>query len=79
MEEVRMGEQYFCPHCDHVDNVLGECPECGGNLTKLEVESEKRDEADLYDDFAFEPLEAEDAMDDFADDAEPGFGSLGII
>lgn len=36
-----MGEQYqfYCPGCDHVDTAIGECPECGGNLRKLEEEN----------------------------------------
>jgi hypothetical protein len=36
-----MGEQYVCPHCDHIDSGAGECPECGGSMVKLDDEVEK--------------------------------------
>jgi len=45
-----MGENFFCPNCDHVDNIIGECPECGGTLTKLDVNPEVNSEGFGYDD-----------------------------
>ena len=44
-----MGEEYVCPHCDHIDSGAGECPECGGSMIKLDDEVENFSNEELED------------------------------
>lgn len=75
-----MGDEFVCPYCDHVDNISGECPDCGGTLTKLEddpddVAKESVDDLDL------EPAESETADFDDFENSEPEYqeGGLKVI
>lgn len=74
-----MGEQQFiCPECDHVDVVLGECPECGGTLQKWSPETELSEEDKLEDSFGYSASKSD--LDDFDDEEglEPNEGGLQI-
>lgn len=73
-----MGEQHFiCPNCDHLDVILGECPECGTNMTKLSADGDS-DSEELNDSFNYstenDPLED---FDDSEEGLEPHEGGLG--
>jgi hypothetical protein len=73
-----MGEQQFiCPECDHLDVVLGECPECGGTLQKWSPEAEMIEQDDLDDGFG---LSNSKDLDDFDDEEglEPHEGGLQV-
>ena len=72
-----MGEQQFiCPECDHLDVVMGECPDCGGTLQKFSPETELTEQDDLEDGFGYSVGTNE--LDDFDDEEglEPHEGGL---
>ncbi len=62
-----MGENFVCPYCDHVDNIQGECPDCGGTLTKFEDNlDDVGQEAQENDEFGLAPSESTiSELDDF--------------
>ena len=74
-----MGEQQFiCPECDHVDVVLGECPECGGSLQKWSPEAELTNHDELEDGLGYAATSSD--LDDYDDEEglEPHEGGLQI-
>lgn len=64
-----MGEEFVCPYCDHVDSIQGECPDCGGNLTKLEDDPDDANRQEIEgEDNAFSLAESEiSELDDFGE------------
>lgn len=72
-----MGEQQFiCPECDHLDVVIGECPDCGGTLQKFSPAAEMVEQDELEDGFGYSAPDAD--LDNFDDEEglEPHEGGL---